>query len=332
MFGGTFDPVHIGHVVVAAEVRDRLGLDRVLLVVAGDPWQKRGQVVASAADRLALARLPRSTASTASRRRAVEVEREGASVTADTLEALHAPDRSCSSCSAPTRSPTWAPGAGSTTPATSPRSWWSSGPATLEVHPPGEGWRVRARGHPPPRHLVDRPAGPPRRRAPDRRAGAPGSRARDPPGGASTLPGDDDRVRRLTAAAIRSRRQRRAADRRRAAREEGHRHRRPRRRRHHLDHRVVRARRRASNTRQVRTIVDEIELALTELADGSKPISRRGPRRRVVGAPRLRRHRRPRVPRRDPRVLRPRPALGRRARVDCDGSTRVAGRDSGSSR
>ena len=45
MLGGTFDPVHVGHVVVAAEVRDRLRLDRVLVVPAGDPWQKRGQVV-----------------------------------------------------------------------------------------------------------------------------------------------------------------------------------------------------------------------------------------------------------------------------------------------
>ncbi len=43
VFGGTFDPVHVAHVVVATETRSQLGLDRVLLVVAGDPWQKRGQ-------------------------------------------------------------------------------------------------------------------------------------------------------------------------------------------------------------------------------------------------------------------------------------------------
>src|ERR1700712_662434 len=55
VFGGTFDPVHAGHVVVATETRAQLGLDRVLLVVGGDPWQKRGRVVASAADRLVLA-------------------------------------------------------------------------------------------------------------------------------------------------------------------------------------------------------------------------------------------------------------------------------------
>src|SRR4051794_10515739 len=42
VFGGTFDPPHIGHLAVAVEVRWALDLDRVLLVVANDPWQKRG--------------------------------------------------------------------------------------------------------------------------------------------------------------------------------------------------------------------------------------------------------------------------------------------------
>jgi nicotinate-nucleotide adenylyltransferase len=54
VLGGTFDPVHTGHVVMAAEVRHALALDRVLLTVAGDPWQKRGDVVAPAALRLAM--------------------------------------------------------------------------------------------------------------------------------------------------------------------------------------------------------------------------------------------------------------------------------------
>src|SRR2546426_165963 len=49
VFGGTFDPVHVGHVGAAVEARRALGLDRVLMVVAGDPWQKRGQMVARAA-------------------------------------------------------------------------------------------------------------------------------------------------------------------------------------------------------------------------------------------------------------------------------------------
>ena len=92
VFGGTFDAVHVGHVVVATESRAQLALDRVLLVVAGDPWQKRGQVVASAADRLALvtAAVKEVEGVEAS---AIEIERNAPSVTADTLEALTAPDR-----------------------------------------------------------------------------------------------------------------------------------------------------------------------------------------------------------------------------------------------
>jgi nicotinate-nucleotide adenylyltransferase len=92
VFGGTFDPVHVGHVVVAAEVRAQLGLDRVLLVVAGDPWQKRGKVVASARHRMELveAAVDGIEGVDAS---AIEIERDGPSVTADTLEALARPDR-----------------------------------------------------------------------------------------------------------------------------------------------------------------------------------------------------------------------------------------------
>jgi nicotinate-nucleotide adenylyltransferase len=92
VFGGTFDPVHIGHVVVATEVRAQLGLDRVLLVVAGDPWQKRGKVVASAHHRLQLveAAVEGIDGVEAS---AIEIERDAPSVTADTLEALAGPER-----------------------------------------------------------------------------------------------------------------------------------------------------------------------------------------------------------------------------------------------
>ena len=92
VFGGTFDPVHVGHVVVATETRSQLALDRVLLVVAGDPWQKRGRVAASAGDRLALveAAVDGIDGVEAS---AIEIERDAPSVTADTLEALAAPER-----------------------------------------------------------------------------------------------------------------------------------------------------------------------------------------------------------------------------------------------
>ena len=92
VFGGTFDPVHIAHIVVATETRAALGLDRVLLVVAGDPWQKRGKVVASARDRLMLVEAAADGVNGVEAS-ALEVEREAASVTADTLEALAGPHR-----------------------------------------------------------------------------------------------------------------------------------------------------------------------------------------------------------------------------------------------
>jgi nicotinate-nucleotide adenylyltransferase len=74
--------------VTAVNVRHSLGLDRILLVVAHDPWQKSGSVVASAADRLAMvtaavADVPGIEASD------LEVGRGGPSYTADTLAELH---------------------------------------------------------------------------------------------------------------------------------------------------------------------------------------------------------------------------------------------------
>jgi nicotinate-nucleotide adenylyltransferase len=92
VLGGTFDPLHVGHIVAAVDARNVLQLDRVLLVVAGDPWQKRGRVVAGPRDRLALveAAVAGIEGVEAS---AIEVEHDGPSVTADTLEQLTAPGR-----------------------------------------------------------------------------------------------------------------------------------------------------------------------------------------------------------------------------------------------
>jgi nicotinate-nucleotide adenylyltransferase len=92
VLGGTFDPVHVGHVVAAVNARAALDLDRVLVVVAGDPWQKRDRVVASAADRLALVEAAFAGVD-GIEPSAIEVNREAPSVTADTLEALQAPER-----------------------------------------------------------------------------------------------------------------------------------------------------------------------------------------------------------------------------------------------
>jgi nicotinate-nucleotide adenylyltransferase len=84
--------VHVGHIVAAADTRAALRLDRVLMVVAGDPWQKRGEVVASPADRLALVAAAVEDVEGVEPS-AVEIERGEPSVTYDTLSALAAPER-----------------------------------------------------------------------------------------------------------------------------------------------------------------------------------------------------------------------------------------------
>ncbi len=88
VLGGTFDPPHVGHLILAEEARTRLQLEKVLFVPAGDPWRKGGQEVTPAQHRLAMVRLllasdPYFEVST------LEVEREGPSYTVDTLESLH---------------------------------------------------------------------------------------------------------------------------------------------------------------------------------------------------------------------------------------------------
>lgn len=88
VFGGTFDPVHVGHLVAAVDVRHALGLDRVLLVVANVPWQKVGRRVLTAAeDRFAVvqAAVEGIEGLEASR---IEIDRGGMSYTADTLAGL----------------------------------------------------------------------------------------------------------------------------------------------------------------------------------------------------------------------------------------------------
>ena len=87
ILGGTFDPVHIGHLVAAVNVRHALALDRVLLVVANHPWQKSGRRITPAADRLAVVQA--AVAGTEGvEASAVEIDRGGESYTADTLEQL----------------------------------------------------------------------------------------------------------------------------------------------------------------------------------------------------------------------------------------------------
>ncbi len=92
VLGGTFDPPHIGHLLAAVNVRSALDLDRVLLVVANEPWQKVGsRAISPAADRLAMVAaavrdLDGIEASD------IEIRRGGPSYSIETLEALQAAD------------------------------------------------------------------------------------------------------------------------------------------------------------------------------------------------------------------------------------------------
>jgi nicotinate-nucleotide adenylyltransferase len=86
VLGGTFDPVHRGHLEAARQVRRQLGLDRVLLVPAANPPHRRG-TVASAADRLAMVEAAVAGLS-GLEASGVEVARGGVSYTVDTLREL----------------------------------------------------------------------------------------------------------------------------------------------------------------------------------------------------------------------------------------------------
>ncbi len=88
VFGGTFDPPHVGHLVTAVNVRHALGLDCVLLVVANVPWQKVGErTISPPEDRLAMVEAAVRGVDGLEVSR-IEVDRGGPSYTADTLADL----------------------------------------------------------------------------------------------------------------------------------------------------------------------------------------------------------------------------------------------------
>ncbi len=90
LFGGTFDPPHVGHLVTAVNVRHALGLDTVILMVANIPWQKQGErAITPAADRLAMVEAAVADVPGLAAGR-LEIDAGGPSYTADTLEALAA--------------------------------------------------------------------------------------------------------------------------------------------------------------------------------------------------------------------------------------------------
>lgn len=89
IMGGTFDPVHHGHLVAASEVASLFSLDEVVFVPTGEPWQKADRQVSAAEDRylmtvIATASNPRFSVSR------VDVDRGGPTYTIDTLRDLRA--------------------------------------------------------------------------------------------------------------------------------------------------------------------------------------------------------------------------------------------------
>ena len=89
VLGGTFDPIHNGHIIVAEDVRARLNLAEVLFVPAGQPWLKEDSPILAAEHRvqmirLAIAEQPYFKLST------MEIDRAGPSYTVDTITELQA--------------------------------------------------------------------------------------------------------------------------------------------------------------------------------------------------------------------------------------------------
>ena len=95
--GGTFDPIHVGHLVTAEEALHQFALDEVVFVPTGRPWMKEHEVVAPAEDRylmtvIGIASEPRFRVSR------IEVDRGGPTYTVDTLRALRAEDPTADLC------------------------------------------------------------------------------------------------------------------------------------------------------------------------------------------------------------------------------------------
>ena len=91
VLGGTFDPIHVGHLIVAEDIREKLGLGEVLFVPAGRPWLKlkEEKPISAAEHRLAMVRL-----AIASNRHfkvsTLEIDRPGLSYSIDTVIELKA--------------------------------------------------------------------------------------------------------------------------------------------------------------------------------------------------------------------------------------------------
>lgn len=88
VYGGTFDPPHVGHLILAEAAREQLKLDKVMFIPAGDPWRKADRTVTPAFHRLEMTRLA-VQGNPVFEVEDFEVVREGPSYTVESLEILH---------------------------------------------------------------------------------------------------------------------------------------------------------------------------------------------------------------------------------------------------
>jgi nicotinate-nucleotide adenylyltransferase len=87
LLGGTFDPIHVGHLIIAEEVRLKLALDEVLFIPTGQPWLKSERSLASGEHRLEMLKLAISS-NPHFKVSSIELERPGPSYSVDTVSAL----------------------------------------------------------------------------------------------------------------------------------------------------------------------------------------------------------------------------------------------------
>ncbi len=87
LLGGTFDPIHLGHLVIAEEVRLRLALDEVLFIPAGNPWLKNERIITPGGHRLEMVKLAISS-NPYFKASDIELKRPAPSYSVDTVAAL----------------------------------------------------------------------------------------------------------------------------------------------------------------------------------------------------------------------------------------------------
>lgn len=87
IFGGTFDPVHVGHMIVAGRVKEQVGLDRIMFIPAGDPWLKQDRKISEARHRFEMTRLA-IDGDNRFEISSVELNRSGPTYTVRTIETL----------------------------------------------------------------------------------------------------------------------------------------------------------------------------------------------------------------------------------------------------